>query len=118
MAVLLAAGIATGSLLRNTPLGVHWLTTGPFHLALHVCLFALLTALCMASTRSWTYRLPLFAAVLLLGLGTEFYEHLQDGFPIETPDVLADAAGATMAVMLTGALALVPGRASAPEPHC
>ena len=103
-AILLAVGIAIALRLRVSHLGRAWHLAGGLHTATHVLLFALLAALLMLSSTSRRHRWLSFAAVVLLGLGTEYYEHLRDGYPIETDDVLADAAGAALALVILTAL--------------
>jgi len=98
-AILLAAGIGIASRLRVSHMGRTMRVPGPLHYGVHVALFALLTILCLRSTSSRRLGWLLFLAILLLGYGTEFYEHLRDTYPVESPDVLADTLGACFAMI-------------------
>ena len=102
-AIALGVCVAAAARLRSSRFGIGWGIGGFAHLLVHVCLFGLLTGLLVTSTRSSRRRWIYFAAVVLLGIGTEFQEHLRDGYPIEMGDVLADALGAAVALSLSNA---------------
>ena len=76
-------------------------THGAVHAFVHIVLFACLTGLLAASARSRGRRWLFCIGAILLGFGTEWYEHLKDGFPVETMDVVADCAGAGVAMIAT-----------------
>lgn len=90
-------------MLRVTGLGSRWHPGATFHLFVHTGLFAVLAALFTASTFCWKRRWLFFGIVVVLGLGTEFYESMRVGFPLETPDVLVDTVAAACALVLTAA---------------
>jgi hypothetical protein len=51
-------------------------------------------------TRSFAKRCVVLVLLAGLALGTEYYEHLRDTFPIEWPDVAADCEGSAAGVAL------------------
>jgi VanZ family protein len=83
----------TGAMIRGHRMGSALQTTGLAHVAMHFAVFAVLGLLTMFS---FAARRNQFLAVLLgilLGAGTELYEHLAFGSSMEFADVLVDAAG-------------------------
>ena len=103
MAAVLALAIAGFSLLpTEDKFALH--TQGNLHPWLHVGAFAVLAVLLMLGVRSGLVRIIVFLALLALGWGTEFIEHLRDGWPVEGGDVLLDAAGVVLGSMLGSVL--------------
>ncbi len=71
-------------------------TQGTLHPWLHLAAFALLGSSAQLSARSHRTKLLLLLAIFAFGWSTEFLEHLRDGWPVESSDVLLDGAGAIL----------------------
>ncbi len=91
LAILLAAMISIGSTSESVKLALH--THGTLHPWIHLLAFALVGFAAMLCTRRAWLRLLLVVALLLLAWGTEYREHLLDGWPIEAGDVQQDDVG-------------------------
>ncbi|MGI4827871.1 MAG: hypothetical protein ACRYFU_06745 [Janthinobacterium lividum] len=75
-------------------------TQGLLHPWLHIGAFCVLTFLLFSGVRSPLARVVIFLAMLAFGWGSEFAEHLNDQWPIESRDVLLDSAGTSLGAIL------------------
>lgn len=73
-------------------------TEGALHAWGHLLAFAVLMFFAARSAGSWRRRVWLVLAVLLLGAGVEWVEHLIFGAPLEWMDIGLDAAGVALGV--------------------
>jgi hypothetical protein len=104
---LVAFGLAFGMVMACTsePLKATLHSEGPLHPWFHLLSFAVLAFLLMQSFRKPSVAVLVVVCLLALAWGTEFREHLADGWPVEQSDVLLDIAGIGI-----GALAVFAGR--------
>lgn len=91
LALGLAVAVALISGSARAKLTLH--THGSLHPWLHLLAFALLGFAAMLSARRGLPRAALVAGLLLLAWGTEYRQHLLDGWPIERNDVQQDVIG-------------------------
>jgi hypothetical protein len=102
MPILLAVVLAcTAFLLSFSNDAKVWLhTTGRFHAAYHLALFATLGLLAMRSSTNPLKRSVFLAAAVLLGMGIEYTEAARFQSVIEWNDVRTDTAGVALGAVL------------------
>jgi hypothetical protein len=88
-------------------------TQGRLHPWLHLLTFAVLTGLLVFAVRSSGLRMLVVLVMIGFGYGTEFLEHLLDTWPVESTDVLLDAAGVLLGTAV-GALSRTSNRKPGP----
>lgn len=99
LASVLFVGVAAISLLpTDEKYRLH--TQGFLHPWLHVGAFSLLTWLFVSSVRSSGARIFVVVAMFAFGWGSEYAEHLNDQWPIESRDVVLDSVGTSLGALL------------------
>jgi hypothetical protein len=93
LTLLWALCIMTGAMIRGYSVGANLQTTGVEHIATHLGIFAVLGFLLMLSYNTTSARMLAVLAGIVLGLGTEYYEHLVFQSSMEYADVLVDGFG-------------------------
>lgn len=97
-ALCLALGVALSSTSERVKFALH--SHGRLHPWWHVVAFAALAFAAMKSSSNLLVRVLLMAALFALAFGTEYREHLLDGWPVERPDVLMDMLGLGLGALL------------------
>jgi len=93
LTLLWALCIMTGAMIRGHRMGSTLQTAGLAHVAMHFAFFAVLGLLTVFSFAAQRNQFLAVLFGILLGAGTELYEHLAFRSSIEFADVLVDAVG-------------------------